>query len=160
MSISKIKNKKVNWKNEPYVWMMIFFPVLAIIGGIITTYLAIKSNDGLVVDDYYKEGLEINRTIERDQIALEFNLDAEISFDEELEEVIVKLNAEPDFVYPNDLSATFLNATRAGLDEKANLILINKNSYRGNVPKLTTGKWYVHLQRDDWRLIEIIHIKN
>ena len=152
------ENKAVIWQREPYVWMLIFFPVLAIVGGIITTVLAVKSNDGLVVDDYYKEGLEINRTIERDKIASDYQLNAEVNFNEELEEVAITLIANTDFVYPKDLSISFLHATRAGLDKQANVLLTNENIYRGNLSKLSTGKWYVHMQHDDWRLIKIIYI--
>ena len=66
------------WYKESYVWLLIFFPLLAVIGGIVTTILAVQSDDGLVVDDYYKQGLEINRTLERDQVAVDYNLDADI----------------------------------------------------------------------------------
>ena len=74
------RNNSTPWHKEHYVWLIIFFPLLAVVGGIITFILAINSNDGLVVDDYYKQGLEINRTLERDQNAANYELDADIQF--------------------------------------------------------------------------------
>lgn len=153
------KDEGVTWQKQPYVWMIIFFPLLAIIGGIITTVLAVKSNDGLVVDDYYKQGLEINRTLERDKLAQDYQLKADIIFNNELEEVEIKLLAKQNFLYPKKISVTFLHATRAGLDKQANVLLTTKNSYRGHLSKLKPGKWYVHLQHGDWRLITLIHVK-
>jgi uncharacterized protein len=146
------------WHKEFYVWMIIFFPVLAIVGGIVTTFLAVKSNDGLVVDDYYKQGLEINRTLERDQVAFDYNLDAIISLNQELEEVVIQFSSNSNFVYPQNLSVTFLHSTRAGLDKEVSMILTQDHIYRGNLAALEAGKWYVHIQRDNWRLIKTILI--
>ncbi len=146
------------WYKEYYVWFIIFFPLLAVIGGIVTTILAVQSNDGLVVDDYYKQGLEINRTLERDQIALDYNLDADIQFDQELEEVSIEMTSTSGFVYPKNLSVTFLHATRSGLDEEVNMLLTQENIYRGNLSVLEAGKWYVHIQYDNWRLIKTLTV--
>ncbi len=145
MNMLDEQEQRLPWYKEHYVWMVIFFPCLAIVGGIITLNLALKSNDGLVVDDYYKEGLQINRTLERDQTALGYQLQAEILIDQRLEEVVIKLKANHSFIYPENLSVTFLNATRAGFDKGVNLLLTEKETYRANLSKLMVGKWYVHI---------------
>jgi uncharacterized protein len=157
--LNTLNDKNTPWYKEHYVWMIIFFPLLAVVGGVITTYLAVESNDGLVVDDYYKEGLEINRTLERDQIALDYQLQAEILFHEDIEEVVVKLSADTNFSYPENISISFLHSTVAGLDRKVNTLLTNGNVYRGHLSKLDRGKWYVYIQHDDWRLINTVIIK-
>lgn len=157
--MNTINNDNKSWHKEHYVWMIIFFPLLAVVGGIITIILAIQSNDGLVVDDYYKEGLEINRTLERDQLALDYQLQADVKFNQDLDEVIIILKANSSFVYPDNLPVTFLNSTRAGLDKEVNLILTGNNTYRGNLSKLTAGKWYVDIQCDNWRLIKTVIVK-
>jgi uncharacterized protein len=148
------------WYKEFYVWMMLFFPMLAVFGCIVTIILAVKSNDGLVVDDYYKKGLEINRTLERDQNALDYQLNADINLDQESEEVEMVLAAASNFKYPENLSVSFLHATRLGFDKEVNMILTNNNIYRGNLTALIPGKWYVHIQRGNWRLIKTININN
>ena len=148
------------WFKEPYVWLIIFFPVLSIIAGIVTIILAVQSNDGLVVDDYYKQGLEINRVLERDQSALEYQLDADINLDEEIEEIVISLTAAANFVHPENLTVSLLHATRSGMDKEVKLILSQGKLYRGNLPALIPGKWYVHIQRDNWRLIKTINVSN
>jgi uncharacterized protein len=159
MTTIKNDNETRPWHKEYYVWFIIFFPTLAVVAGIITIILAIRSDDGLVVDDYYKQGLEINRTLERDQLAVDYQLDANIKLNPELEEVIIKLTANETFVYPDNLSVSFLHATRAGLDQEANMLLTQDVTYRGNVAGLAPGKWYVHIQRDNWRLIKTLYVK-
>jgi uncharacterized protein len=146
------------WYKEFYVWMIIFFPVLAIVAGIYTAILAVQSDDGLVVDDYYKQGLEINRTLERDQVAFDYQLNADIKLVEELGEITVQLTAASDFKYPENLSVSLLHATRSGLDKEVNMILTEDNIYRGNVSQLALGKWYVHIQYNNWRLIKTIKV--
>ncbi len=159
MNVINTENKIIPWYKEFYVWMIIFFPMLAVVAGIYTIILAIESDDGLVVDDYYKKGLEINRTLERDQVAVDKKINAQIEFDEQLEEVLIKLTAVSEFNYPENLSVSFLYATRSGLDKEVSMILTEANIYRGNMSALETGKWYVHIQRDNWRLIKIINIE-
>lgn len=158
MTVIDKSEKVLPWYKEFYVWFIILFPVLAILAGIATTILAVQSDDGLVVDDYYKQGLEINRKLGRDQSAIGYGLNAEIEIDAKQENVSIKLKADSRFNYPDNFSATFLHSTRAGLDKEANMALVQDNTYQGKLGLLARGKWYVHLQRDDWRLIKTIYI--
>ena len=64
-----------HWYNFPLVWMMISIPFSAVIMGVVMIWLAVDTNDGLVVDDYYKQGLEINGLISRDKKAAELEGD-------------------------------------------------------------------------------------
>ena len=146
------------WYRERYVWLVIFFPAVAIIGGVHMLYLAISSYDGLVVDDYYKQGLKINRTLERDRQADAYQLAADIEIDAKLEEVKIRLSANANFSHPVQIDVSFLHATRAGLDRQIKLRNTRKNIYQGNLPALGPGKWYVHIQQDDWRIIRTLSI--
>ena len=65
-----------NWKREPLVWMLIAIPLSAVIMGVVMITLAIQSYSGLVVDDYYKKGKQINRVLARDKFAYELGLAA------------------------------------------------------------------------------------
>tara|TARA_R110000782_G_scaffold247564_3_gene334372 strand:- start:6006 stop:6494 length:489 start_codon:yes stop_codon:yes gene_type:complete len=150
------------WFKEYYVWLIILFPMLAIIGGIATTILAVKSDDGLVVDDYYKQGLEINRTLERDRAASSYLLDAEINLINEQGIVFIQLKSSENFNFPTSIQVSFLNATRSGLDKTTNLFLTENNLYRGALSRLPVGKWYAHIEANDWRLTKdlIVYEKN
>ena len=53
------------WYREPWPWLLMAGPVAVVLAGIATTVLAVTTFDGLVADDYYKQGLGINRVIAR-----------------------------------------------------------------------------------------------
>lgn len=50
------------WWNFGYVWLIIAGPLLVVIASFITLYLAISRPD-VVIDDYYRKGIEINKTL-------------------------------------------------------------------------------------------------
>lgn len=58
------------WWHFGYVWLIIAGPLLVVIASFITLYLAISRPDA-VIDDYYRKGMEINKTLsaERDGMA-------------------------------------------------------------------------------------------
>ena len=57
------------WYKEPWPWFLMAGPAIVIVAGFATAWLAIISNDGLVTDDYYKQGLAINQRLQRDHHA-------------------------------------------------------------------------------------------
>src|SRR5574340_668345 len=57
------------WYREPWPWFLMSLPAVAVAAGLTTAWIAFKTADGLVVGDYYKEGLAINQTLERDDAA-------------------------------------------------------------------------------------------
>src|SRR4030066_420476 len=91
------------WYREPLVWLIICFPLTAVIAGFFTLYLAIISKDGLVVDDYYQKGKEINMSLARDRAATQHGLRAGVHLDAAKQEVVVRLSAAKDQRLPNRL---------------------------------------------------------
>lgn len=55
------------WWKYGYVWMILGGPLIVIIASFITLSLALKTPDP-VVDDYYRKGIEINKTLEAKQL--------------------------------------------------------------------------------------------
>ncbi len=57
------------WWSFGYVWLIIAGPLLVVIASFITLYLAISRSD-TVIEDYYRKGIEINKTLnaERDSM--------------------------------------------------------------------------------------------
>ena len=52
------------WWNYGYVWFIIAGPLIVVIAGVITVYIAISRPDPVIDDDYYRKGIEINKTLE------------------------------------------------------------------------------------------------
>lgn len=67
--ISKLDTKP--WWKYGYVWFLISGPLLVVIAGFITLYLAISRPDPVVDEQYYQHGIEINKTLDaqRDSMA-------------------------------------------------------------------------------------------
>jgi len=140
------------WYREPLVWLIITFPLTAVIAGFFTLYLAIISKDGLVVDDYYQKGKEINKSLARDQAAAQHGLRASVHLDAAKQEVVVQLSAAKDWPLPDRLDLRWLHATRAGFDRTQMLMRSPDGRYRSAFPELAPGHWYVQIEAQDWRL--------
>lgn len=63
------------WWRFGHVWMVIAGPALVVVASFITAYLAIVGQDP-VVDDYYRKGLAINKTLSDNPASLAPSKDA------------------------------------------------------------------------------------
>ena len=144
----------IPWYRHHYVWLLIAFPAIAVVGGIVTLVIAVRSNDGLVVDDYYKQGLEINRTFARDQVAADMDLQAEVHIHPRSDTLTVELSGNPQFHHPEQIMVSFIHPTSSGFDQKVNLVITDPGVYSGHLPELIPGTWNVILEAQDWRLVQ------
>ena len=64
MTAMSIKMPTKPWYKEPWPWVLIAIPFSAVIMGVVLITLALESEDGLVVDDYYWKGKQINQVLE------------------------------------------------------------------------------------------------
>jgi uncharacterized protein len=67
------------WYREPWPWFLMSLPAIAIVAGVATLAIALATDDGLVADDYYKQGLAVNQVLRRDARARELGLSASAS---------------------------------------------------------------------------------
>ena len=51
------------WWKYGHVWLIIAGPLAVIVAGFITLATAIRTPDPVIADDYYKRGLDINKTL-------------------------------------------------------------------------------------------------
>ena len=122
-----------------------------IMGGVMLT-LAVSSDDGLVTDDYYKKGLRINRTLERDALAASYEIAGEILLGAPGESVEVSLAGNAQFQAPEIVHLRLFHTTRSGLDRDLRLRRVAAGRYVASVPHLEPGAWQVQLDADGWRL--------
>ena len=146
------QGEKSLWYREPYVWLLIAIPACAVVAGFVTLALAIVTDDGLVVDDYYWQGKQINRVLSRDRAATLHALSADLSFDYAQGIVQAQLHARETARLPLKLRFALLHATRAGFDRRLELERTPKGSYVSGLPALVPGRWYLQLDAEDWRL--------
>ena len=146
---------KQPWYRNPMVWMVIFFPSLAVVAGIITIFIAANTEDGLVVDDYYKQGLQINQVISHDKMAQQLGLSAFADLNAHSGEVSVKLSSKQALELTEEITFKLIHRTRSGQDQVTVLSRIGDTTeYRGYLkPPIIAGRWSVQiLSQDVWRL--------
>ena len=57
------------WYRHLWPWLIIAPPAASVVAGLAMLWIAIASDDGLVTPDYYKQGIEINERLTRQQAA-------------------------------------------------------------------------------------------
>lgn len=148
MSIEARQSKP--WFREPWPWLLAIMPVTAVIAGGFTAWFAVTSNDGLVVDDYYKQGKAINQTKERDRQAQLLGIRAEL----EPRGAAVSLRLEGRLPTPPGLlTLRLMHPTRSGDDHDIPLKW-DGSAYSGHLPRLASAHYKVQLTPEfgDWRL--------
>jgi hypothetical protein len=138
------------WFREPWPWLLAIMPLTAVIAGSITAWLAVTSNDGLVVDDYYKQGKAINQTKARDRVAHSLGIRAQLLPDGQT----LNLKLDGRLEAPTSrLTLKLMHPTRSGDDHDITLNW-NGSTYSGQLPALAGAHYRIQLipESGDWRL--------
>ena len=141
------------WYRHRWPWLLMLGPVIVVVAGFATLWLAIASDDGLVADDYYKRGLGINRTLARGDRAQALQLAATVDVDPlGNARVLLETPSSEPAARPATLSLRLTHPTHAGLDRRAELTRGPDGSYTGQVASAPPGRWIISVETDDWRL--------
>jgi hypothetical protein len=135
------------WYREPWPWILMAGPAIVVVAGLITAWLAISSEDGLVIDDYYKQGLAINQTLSRSDAAERLGIKAQLYLADGRVRVLLGAAAGR-----GALTLRLVHPTRAGMDQSLNLAAVEPGVYEGRLRPLRPGRWHVVLEQRDWRL--------
>ena len=144
------------WYREPWPWFLMSLPATAVVAGLTTAWLAFKTADGLVVGDYYKEGLAINQTLERDDAARALGLVATLKT---VDGTLMLTLAGHLKTYPGQLILTLAHPTHQGMDHILTLYAAGGGRYRAALPAMPNGKWHAQLvdAASTWRLAGVLH---
>jgi hypothetical protein len=143
------------WYREPWPWFLAAGPLTVVVAGAITVWLAVQSDDGLVADDYYKQGLAINQVIRRDQAAADFHLRANVLFNFDNQRVRVYLDGDAGYRAPDSIRLRMLHPTRAGADQVVELPSSSAGVFDGALSSLRSGRWLLSIEdtQQSWRLM-------
>jgi len=153
------------WYRQPWPWIVAAGPVTVVVAGVITAWIAFNGADALVSDDYYKQGLAINRTLAREQRAQQLGLSAQVSFvpvsavasggmnRPAAMDGLLRVQARGRDPLPALLELRLAHPTRPALDRS---ILLQRtpdgsgHEARVNLP--TATRWQASLESPGWRL--------
>lgn len=152
MTSMTLQQDNTPWYKQRWPWILIAGPATVIVAGIITTWLAVVSNDGLVTDDYYKQGLAVNQRLQRDHQATTLGLHADIM--RSGLNVRLMLTAENATTLPTGLVLRLAHPTQAGQDQAVEMISEGPGFYGGKLSADIHGKWLVSIEdpAGQWRL--------
>ncbi|QLG87857.1 FixH family protein [Chitinibacter bivalviorum] len=139
------------WYKHPHVWLLITFPALAIIGGIYMAYLAYTNKDGLVSDNYYKDGQKINERIALDQKTAAQGITAQLLLGDDQQSIRVILNQAVE----GELILKIAHPTRDGFDQTIELEPQAPMMFAGKADHvIAVQRWQVELadKKNNWRL--------
>ncbi len=145
------------WYRQFWPWFLIALPASAVVAGIATYYVALPGSQDLVVDDYYKAGLAINKTLDREKAARALGLSAGMSYDEHSGRLVVTLQqAAREPAPPGRLRLLILHPTLTGRDRRVELRATPSQPwvFSGRIRPLGKADWYLRLEPLDrsWRL--------
>ncbi|NWG86530.1 MAG: FixH family protein [Hydrogenophilaceae bacterium] len=150
--LSSIPESNPPWWRQPWPWFLMALPLSAVVGGIITVWLAVNGADDLVSDDYYKEGLAIRQVVERDAKASQLGLMAELKAHAGALSVNLGGDLPAD---PDSLRLRLIHPTQAGQDIVLTLKAMGKQQFMAHLPAMPPGRRQLQLEPPDrsWRLI-------
>ena len=139
------------WYREPWPWLLMAGPAIVVVAGFVTLAFAIQSSDGLVADDYYKQGKAINMTLTRDAQARALGYRAQLNLNANGQ---VALRFDDALPASTALKLTLHHPTRAGFDREILLRRVADNSYMAAMPPIDASRWSMTLEDEarTWRL--------
>lgn len=140
------------WYRERWPWLLMAGPLIVVVAGFGTAWLAWSTDDGVVAADYYKRGLVINRQLERTGRGEALGLGAVLEVTPDGAARLELSGYADSAAVPRAVRARLANATRAGLDRVATLERGADGAYTGRIDPPPPGRWLVSVETDVWRL--------
>ena len=136
------------WYRQLWPWLLISGPAGVMIAGSFTMWLAFSGADGVVAEDYYKQGLAINRQLAREDAARAQGIAATVELSDRRIRVLLS-GAAPEVVFVH-----LAHATRAGHDVRVRLTRDASGAYEAALEPLPRGHWHIVIEdgRGTWRI--------
>ena len=155
------KTKKDLWYKEPWLLLVVGGPLIVVCASIFTGVLAWRGSDKVVAEDYYKQGLMINKDLLRDAKARELQLSALISFDPAANRLKMSLTANkilPDTVQMSLASSGGKATSVTEVIHRLPMRQVRPGEFEGNMNEIAnfsiaTGKLlHLKVETTEWRL--------
>ncbi len=144
------------WYAQRWPWLLMLGPVLVIIAGSYTCWLAFTRPDALVVDDYYMQGKAINEDLRRDRAATALGMHATLRYDPAAGKLLAALHSDGKPV----TTGVRLHLVHSTVPAKDIVLLLAPDAAGGlsaALPMLEQTRWRVLIENParQWRLAGI-----
>ena len=128
-------NHAIPWHRQFWPWFLISIPAMTVCACMFTIYLAVTTSDSLVVSSDGGVDVVTERALAAEKQAALLGMRGELLLDESTGLISLRLDNLPETDQPRSLtpsasSSVFIGQQAARMDER----------------------WYLVLERDDWRL--------
>lgn len=150
MTTPSITETEKPWYQQFWPWFLITLLGSVVIASFMLLYIANRHSDDLVVDDYYKSGLAVNRQLERKQRAAALGITASLVFSPQ--RVDVKTSGP---VSDPELELHLSHPLEADQDFRITLNRQPDGSYSALLKRKAAQRWHWKLQTHadaGWRL--------
>ena len=138
------------WYRQFWPWFIMALPAFVVVAGINMVFIAHEGADDLVVDEYYKDGLAINRKLEKIQRASELGISATLSIAGE--SVVVNTSGP---VASEQLMLLLSHPLESNRDFDVALVQSLPGEYRGRLIAPVAQRWHwalLYEGEQPWRL--------
>lgn len=135
------------WYRQFWPWFLIALPATAVVGGLMTVWIAFQQDTGLVNDNYYRQGLDINDELQKQYAARTANINARLQFLDEGGKVLLYLRS--DTPLPEQLQLLLSAPTDPAGDKVLNLRAKGPGLYQAALKYLPHGNYYLRLSPPD-----------
>ena len=150
MSAPDHDSRQPPWYRQFWPWFLILLPATVVVASLWTLYIASSGSDDLVVDEYYKDGLAINRQLEKKQRATDLGLTATVTINGDRVTVLLSGPVEAE-----QLTLRLSHPLEADRDFALKLMRASPGRYRARLPELPAPRWHWTLLAGEdsrWRL--------
>jgi len=140
----------IPWYRQFWPWFLIALPASVVVASLYTMYIAYRGADDLVVEDYYRDGLAINRQLEKEQRSLALGIGARLNFSGD--RVTAQITGP---VTASTLSLLLSHPMESDRDFTVGLTRIAPGVYQAVLPAGVAPRWHWTLtldQAEGWRL--------
>ncbi|MBN7798043.1 FixH family protein [Parahaliea mediterranea] len=138
------------WYRQFWPWFLMALPACAVVASLWTVYIAHRDADDLVVDDYYKDGLAINRQLEKRDYAERAGIAARVRVDGD--DILVTVSGP---VRAQQLALYLSHPIESDRDIRVTLQRASRDSFRARLPAPPAPRWHWVLDAGPdsrWRL--------
>lgn len=157
MKAAQDEQAKKPWFKQPWLWFVLSVPIASVILSSIMVTVAVVGRDTLVSDNYYKDGMGINQTIEQDNMADDLGLKPTLEIVDQA--IIIELVGDkyhPTLQQQAFLTLKILHPTVGDQDQVIKLLPTPSGQFVGDLTSPVDGRRYVDLYAFDesWRIRE------